>query len=224
MIRLSPSTLNLYRECHRCFWLHMKENIHRPQGPFPSLPGGMDLVIKDYFDTYRDGKNVPPEIRGKVRGVLFDDSQTLKKWRNWRTGLRYEDEKRNAALSGALDDCLKDGDYYIPLDYKTRGSPPKPNGHEFYQGQLDAYTLLLEENGYKTASVAYLIYYYPLNVKEGGVVTFAVEPKEVKTNATNAKKEFEGALDVLVKKTPPPKHSNCEYCKWGEGNQDNLFS
>ncbi|MBI4114244.1 MAG: PD-(D/E)XK nuclease family protein [Candidatus Niyogibacteria bacterium] len=225
MIRLSPSTLNLYRECPRCFWLHIKENIHRPQGPFPSLPGGMDLVIKDYFDTYRDGKNVPPEIVGKVRGVLFPNLPILNTWRNWRTGLRYEDKKLDAALSGALDDCLQDGNVFIPLDYKTRGSAPKEDGHIFYQGQLNAYTFLLEENGYKTDETAYLVYYYPLKVEQAGKVMFAVEPKEIKTSKEDAKKEFEAAVKVL-RGSIPKKHTKCAYCNWNSdenGNQGSLF-
>lgn len=215
MIKLSPSTLNLFRECPRCFWLHIKENIHRPSGPFPSLPGGMDIVIKKYFDTYRNAKSVPPEIAGKVQGTLFSDEAQLKKWRDWRTGLTYEDKKRDAKLSGALDDCLFDGTHYIPLDYKTRGFAPKENGHEFYQGQLDAYTFLLEQNGFPTKNLAYLVYYYPQKVETGGKVTFEVETKEVTTNPGRAKKEFETAVNLLLGSIPAA-HSNCSFCSWGE--------
>lgn len=216
MIRLSPSTLNLFRECPRCFWLHINEKIHRPSGPFPSLPSGMDTIIKKYFDTWRAKNELPPEIRPNVRGVLFPDLDILTKWRNWRTGLRYEDENAGGVLSGALDDCVVEGKYYAALDYKTRGYPPKEGGHKFYQGQLDAYTLLLEENGYPTNHLAYLVYYFPKEVRENGLVSFNVEVKEVKTNSDDAKKEFERALEVL--KSPMPlKHSECAFCSWGEG-------
>ena len=50
---LSASTLKLYLECPRCFWLHLNKRIERPRGPFPSLPSGMDRVLKGYFETYR---------------------------------------------------------------------------------------------------------------------------------------------------------------------------
>lgn len=62
---LSPSTLGLYKNCPRCFWLHINKGHKRPNGIFPSLPGGMDLVIKKYFDKY--GDSLPLEIVGKVR-------------------------------------------------------------------------------------------------------------------------------------------------------------
>jgi len=100
-IRLSPTTgLNLFKECSRCFWLHYNERVKRPRGIFPSLPGGMDLVIKKYFDEYRG--SLPPELEGKIKGVLMPDVNLMNKWRNWRTGLEYEDKELNAVLFGAL--------------------------------------------------------------------------------------------------------------------------
>jgi len=44
VIRLSPSTLNVFLECKKCFWLAQVKDIHRPRGIFPSLPGGMDFL------------------------------------------------------------------------------------------------------------------------------------------------------------------------------------
>ena len=105
-IRLSPSTISVFRECPRCFWLALNKNIYRPRGIFPSLPGGMDLVIKTYFDGYRVRGEMPPEVKGKVRGRLYENLERLEAWRNWRLGLRYEDRTSGGVLSGALDDCL----------------------------------------------------------------------------------------------------------------------
>lgn len=123
MIRISPTTgLNLFKNCPRCFWIHYNKEVKRPRGIFPSLPNGMDLVIKKYFDQYR-GK-LPPELKGKVTGRLMPDLALMEKWRNWRTGFEYQDKKLGAVLFGALDDCLLDGGRYIPLDYKTKGSAP----------------------------------------------------------------------------------------------------
>ena len=72
-LRLSPSALNLFLECPKCFWLEYGAGIHRPRGPFPSLPGGMDIIIKKYFDSYRAVGKVPPEIVNQVEGDLFAD-------------------------------------------------------------------------------------------------------------------------------------------------------
>ena len=79
-IGLSPSALNLFLECPRCFWLDRNKRISRPRGIFPSLPGGMDTVIKSYFDTYRLKNELPPEIKDRVKGKLVSDIGRLNKW------------------------------------------------------------------------------------------------------------------------------------------------
>ncbi len=214
-VRLSPTTgLNLFRECPRCFWLHYNERIHRPRGIFPSLPGGMDLVIKDYMDVFRKKDAMPPELEGKIVGKLMPDLKLMDLWRNWRTGLEYEDKKIKATLFGALDDCLSSGKKYIPLDYKTRGSAPRPGDSErYYQTQLDTYALLLSANGYETASFAYLLYYYPKTVKQNGQVVFNTAVVKVPTDLKRAKKTFEDAVELLHGPLPK-RHTSCEYCSW----------
>jgi hypothetical protein len=228
MIRLSPSTLGLYKECPRCFWLQINEKFARPRGIFPTLPGGMDLVIKKYYDSYR-GK-LPPELEGKIDGILMDDLALLNKWRNWRTGLEYYDKERDATLFGALDDCLvkssqksaiSNKKLYMPLDYKTQGFPPQEGASEiYYQHKLDAYALMLSENGYKSGDCAYLVYYYPREVKENGTVDFEVKPVKINTDIERIRKMFEGAVDLLNSDVPAGHSSgsngsfSCEFGLW----------
>ncbi len=192
------------------------------------MPSGMDIVIKKYFDKYRGA--LPPELDGKIDGVLMDDMPLLNRWRNWRSGLQYHDKERDAVLFGALDDCLVKKlkkqspnykKYYMPLDYKTRGFPPQEGAsEEYYQHQLDAYTLLLAENGYRTGDHAYLVYYYPNEVKEGGVVEFEVKPVRIETNIERIKKMFQDAVDLLNGDLPQEhaKGANggasCEFGLW----------
>lgn len=220
LLRLSPTTgLNLFRECPRCFYLHHARGVHRPRGIFPSLPSGMDLVIKDYFDRFRGA--LPPELVGKVDATLFSDKGLLDQWRNWRTGLEYHDERRNAVLFGALDDCLVADGLYIPLDYKTKGSPPGAgDGERYYQTQLDAYALLLQENGFPVAPYAYLVYYYPREVQEGGFVAFHVQPIRVATDPERVRALFERAVKLLRGSEIPQRHTNCEYCAWNEDRSE----
>lgn len=212
--KLSPSALNLFLDCPRCFWLEKNKNIKRPRGIFPSLPGGMDLVIKAYFDKYRVKNDMPPEIDGRVPGKLYRNLETLEKWRSWRrTGLIYEDRSINAVLSGALDDCLVEGDFYIPLDYKTRGSDLKSDPREYYQAQLDCYCLILEASGFKTKGIAYLLYFWPNEVFENGMIKFKVEPIKIETNIDSAKKTFRKAI-ICLERSIPKAGLNCEYCQF----------
>ncbi|MBI4056218.1 MAG: PD-(D/E)XK nuclease family protein, partial [Elusimicrobia bacterium] len=162
-ILLSPSALNLFHDCAHCFWQEKVMGIKRPRGIFPSLPGGMDRVIKSYLDTFRAKNTLPPELQSQedFSGIrLFSHQAQLEKWRNWRTGLSYEEAAIQVVLSGALDDLLVKDGLYIPFDYKTKGSVTTPeDAIRYYQNQLDCYALLLKENKMPLAGYAFLLYY-----------------------------------------------------------------
>ena len=210
--QLSPTTLQLFVNCPRCFWLQFRRQVHRPRGIFPSLPGGMDSVIKVYYDRYRSQNEMPPELEGRVRGRLVADQALMDQWRNWRTGLRYVDEQRQATLFGALDDCLQNGELFVPLDYKTRGYAPKPGESQRYYGlQLNCYAWLLAANGFPAANYGYLVYYYPHSVFANGSVKFGVEPVEIPVSAEDGRRVFERAVDCLAG-DEPAAHTKCEYC------------
>ncbi len=215
-VTLSPSKLNLFLECPLCFWLS-ERGIHRPKGPFPSLPGGMDRKLKVYFDKYRAKGEMPPELKGKVEGLLFDDLEKMDIWRANRKGLRWKDEKGNE-LMGAIDDCLfnkKTGEHIV-VDFKTYGgSEIKDDKIEFYQNQMDCYSLLFEKNGLKHPGFAYLIFFMPKEVKENGHVDFEIVVKKVKVNSKRALKTFESAVKIINGKRPK-KHSECEFCAWAD--------
>jgi len=220
MIKLSPSKLNLFQECPLCFWLQEVKGIHRPTQPFSSLPSGMDLLIKKYFDLWREKGELPPEIQGKVKEKPLQNQELLRRWRYWGTGPKYEDKKLGFVLQGALDECFVDPStssgqvYYIPVDYKTRGFDLKNDSLKYYQLQMDCYTLLLEAEGYKTKKAAYLVYYIPKKVRANGKVDFAVEIHKVKTDPENAIKVAQEAVKTL-KGAQPPSHSECGFCSWG---------
>jgi hypothetical protein len=72
-------------ECPKCFWLHFNKKIRRPDTIFPSLPSGIDKILKEHFDKFRDRGELPPELkeRDDFRGcTLFADAELLKEWRN----------------------------------------------------------------------------------------------------------------------------------------------
>jgi CRISPR/Cas system-associated exonuclease Cas4 (RecB family) len=176
----------------------------------------MDKLIKEYFDKYRIKDKLPPEIEGKVVGKLIKDTSLLGEWRsNYKNSHpQYYDKEFNAVLFGALDECLVDGDFYIPVDYKTRGFDLKEDSSSYYQTQLDAYTLLLEAEGYKHYSFGYLIYYIPIKVKENGIVEFKIDVQKMKTDPKRSLEIFHKAVKTL--RSPRPKsHSQCKFCSWG---------
>lgn len=215
-IRLSPSALNVFLECPKCFWLEYGKGVSRPRGPFPSLPGGMDILIKKYFDKYRAVGKLPPELQGQVTGALLPDVEVLKKWRSWRSGLSYYEKQLDAILVGALDDCLVDNGYYIPVDYKTRGFDVVEGGESFYQNQMNCYCFLLEANQLPQPHYAYLVYYIPKEIGDQSMVKFATTIKKVSTDSAKALEVFRAAVAALHGPMPA-SHTACQFCLWGNG-------
>lgn len=219
-LTLSNSRLGLYRECPRCFWLELNAGIKRPDTIFPSLPGGLDLLFKRYFDRFRDRGELPPEVKEKLPGRLLPDAQTIDRWRDWRRGIRSGTAWADVEVMGALDECLADGaGFYYPLDYKTRGYAPKADSHAFYQDQMNLYTLLLERNGHQTKRLAYLIYYHPTEVREYGLIQFQVDVREVPTDPVAAETLVRDAVTTLRGPTPAVS-SSCGFCCWTRAVQD----
>lgn len=214
-MRLSPSKLSVLKDCERCFWLANKMGIERPRGIFPSLPGGMDLKLKDNYDAHRSAGTKPLCVPDGFR--LFSNIEVLKKWRHWRTGLSCEIE--GTQLIGALDDVLvDDSGRLIPYDYKTKGSEPKNDGSQYYQTQLDCYDLLLTENGYETAGIAFLAYYYPVSIgnpygNDEQTIYFGVKVFKLETSAQRAREIIQKAKAIL-EGGMPKANPDCEYCKY----------
>jgi len=214
MHTFSPSSLSLLRDCPRCFWLQFRESVKRPGGIFPSLPSGMDRVLKEHFDSFRDRGEMPPELVSFKGYSLFADAELLTEWRNNFKGLVWKDKEGNV-LHGAVDNILQKGEKLVVLDYKTRGYPLKENTAAHYQDQMDIYNFLLRKNGYKTEDYAFLLFYHPTRVLKSGEVVFHTDLVKMSVNVHDAEKLFKEALAVLEGKKPPAS-PECGYCAWGK--------
>lgn len=199
-------------ECPRCFWLTQHNKWKRPQGIFPSLPSGMDRILKEHFNRFRDKNELPPEIceNNHCKNLrLFDDKEKLKIWQNNLKGIRYEDEEGNV-LHGAVDNILVNGKKLIVLDYKTRGYALKEDTHEHYQNQLDIYNFLLRKNDYETEDYGFLLFYMPNKVNDKGEVIFDTSLVKMKVNVNNGEKVFKKGLKLLNGEIPTDR---CEWCE-----------
>jgi len=211
--KFSPSSLSLLKECPRCFWLHFNKSIKRPDGIFPSLPAGMDRILKEHFDRFMKKGLLPPELKslnGEVK--LFDDENLLSVWRNNFKGIQWTDKTGNL-FRGAVDNLLVKGKKLIVLDYKTRGYPLKEDTHEYYQDQMDIYNFLLRKNGYETEDYTYLLFYHPNKVHENGNIDFHAEIVKIKVNVKNAERIFKEAINCL-ENDMPASSDECGFCCW----------
>ncbi|MCM8796146.1 MAG: hypothetical protein NC928_05640 [Candidatus Omnitrophica bacterium] len=206
MIKLSASSLNLFLECPRCFWLYLNKNIKRPEKPVATITTGLDRVIKEHFEIYRQKGILPPMLAGRLPGKLISNFPK----NGW---LDFTDTRLDAKLGGYLDECLDLGNnFFAALDHKTRGSKPEGT-HPAHQFQMDVYTFLLEQNGFSTKKTAYLIYYIPKSVVSKEDIEFEVEVTEIKTNPQRVYQIFTDAVTIL-KQPIPGLNNDCIFCKW----------
>lgn len=215
MIQLSPSKLGVKRECKRCFWLQERYKLKHPRGAFPSLPGGMDRILKTYCDTYRAGGTLPPELvdaLGTYR--LYPNKARLAKWQHWRSGLSVilEVGTVQVKLIGAIDDLLVSPEaQHAPFDFKTKGAEPKDDGSIYYQEQLDDYGLMLQGNEMPITGEAFLFYVYPDKCNlldhlafKGKVYRLTCEPQRAMDSIAEAVAILQGPM--------PGLSSGCEHC------------
>ena len=206
--KLSPSSLNLLEDCHRCFWLSQVKKIKRPSGPMSSIPIKMDSIIKKYFNKYRELNELPPILEGKITGRLaVDMPKTL-----------THEEENGITLTGRPDEYFELGDKSIvAFDHKTKSKAPE-EVHPSYRLQLNVYSYLIKAMGYKTTNKAYLAFYYPDDCELHNGMCIHCTVIEVKTDPIHVKNLVNKAYNVL--NGSMPKYSdNCEYCKWIEETQ-----
>jgi hypothetical protein len=202
-VRVSATTLNLLRECERCFWLHL-HGIRRPEGPegpWPTIARGLDTVISHYCARYRDRHALPPLLSQHLRGRLV--TVRLGPCTHEDTGLTLVDR---------LDECLEvDGGLFAPIVHQTRGRAP--NGvQDADRLQLDVHALLLAENGYSLAGRGVLACYVPVDGELHNGFPFQVHVHEVDTDAERARTWLRRARAVLDLAHPPEASPDCPYC------------
>lgn len=212
-ISLSPSKLNVFQKCPRCFWLAQNAKVNTPRGIFPTLPNGVDRAMKAHHDQYRG--SLPPYLKGHLPGVLHPDQAWIDKLRQWQTGLKPKCEYRGqvVGLIMALDDLLlldEAGPVVAPLDNKSKGDQPETSGAEYYQLQLEIYALALEEVGLVAHTEGYLNYVWP-SIQDGLDWTFGCTVYAVEVSIAHAQEVIFQAVDCLLGPCPEAM-PNCEYC------------
>ncbi len=223
-MKISRANLALMRECPRCFWLYKNKGIKRPQGYPYTLSLAVDYLLKREFDGYRERGILHPVLTDQAnlaKAKLFSDSEQLTKWRNNFEGLGYYDQNLNAELFGAIDDVLEfpDGSLAV-VDYKSSGAK-EITVYDDYQMQMDVYTHLLEQLGYKTSRKAYFVFYIvDKNSGFDGRLPFRGEVREVGTDPSYVYDLFEKAVALVRSDTPPPHHSECQYCNWAAHHKE----
>lgn len=239
-IKLSRSSLKLFQECPRCFWLDLHHKVKRPPGYPYTLSAAVDYLVKQEFDKYREKGALPP-VFAKYFGV--DPAQSLpadrhsekgrtlsgasaklyngpemSEWRNNFKGISYFNEDLNAILYGAVDDVLEFSDKSLAVvDYKSSGSK-EITIYDDYRKQMDIYTHILNLKGFETQPEAYFVF-YKVDKTGGGfknVLPFSEELKAVKVNPDWVSDVFERAVETARQDIPPINPNHCDHCHFAK--------
>lgn len=219
--KLSPSGLYGFEECKACFWLQNIIGRHPFTLPL-RLNDAMDEKLKNRYDSFRKNGTVPPEIT-QIKGIkLFDDFRKLNEWRNYRTALRYTNNKDGYMLEGKLDEVfVGPAGELIPADYKSSGDPPKEDKQKYYRLQLTAYALILREQGYRIGNKAYLLHYFTKDRADPSLfMELDFHADEVPLNIP----QFEETMREIVKllnSNYPGRSEECQRCMWLERVKQN---
>lgn len=215
-MQLSSSALSTLKDCPRCFYLDRNLKICRPRGIYPSLPTGVDSVLKAHLEKFRG--TLPPQLMEyeELQGFQLYAGADLAKMRNWRSNpLKMTDAKGNV-LVGAFDDLLhnpKTGEFAV-LDYKTKGTAPDLSYCvQYYQQQVNIYSRFLEIGKKKLAKFAVLLYFWP-EPGESSILSFKSHAFFMIPDPAEAEILFAKAIKVLEEKAVPHYGEGCEYCAY----------
>ncbi len=229
-ITLSPSSLKDAQSNPHLFWIEKRKRIAWPRGVFPSLPGGMDRTLKPWYDGWRAKGELPPEIRNSgIEGCLHPDQAMIDKWRSRGKGgmlstiitAEVDGKEYGLTFQGMIDDAIKEKDGSLTvLDYKTRGSAPKPGDTEIYYGsQADGYALLFSRNKARPSGKGHFCYYWPVDARPNAafdergdtnyMLDFGFESRvvHVEVDADRCLQVIKGLIRVLAGPIPPADDS-----------------
>ncbi len=203
---LSHSAIEELNRCPRCFWLSHKEGIKQPEGIQSKLANRFDVILKKYFDSYREKNQLPPLIQGKIKA-------SLKKPFKEAYFYKFNDD---FGFYGKLDECfINENGEHIPVDFKTASSDPREKETlSAYQNQIDEYLFLLEENHLKVANFGYLIYFFPeMTLELSNGFPMIVHIVKIERKVKDIRKRIEKAVKIL--QGPIPESSpDCNFCNW----------
>lgn len=209
--------------CPRCFFDANKLKVERPRGIFPSLPSGIDDRMKAYFDQYRGG--LPPILHGRLPGVLWGDTERIRKVRHWRSNASPLIPTPHGVVSliGAFDDILERADgFFSIIDGKSRGSVPDAGYAERYsQIQADLYNLQMKLSGMNPHPETFFVFFTPqefdteYTLPDILPLKFDVTVQTVIAHPEDGMDLIMQATEILAGDRPAPS-ATCAHCAWAK--------
>jgi len=219
--KLSPSKIDLFLECPRCFYLDRKLGVARPRGfPF-TLNSAVDYLLKKEFDIHRAKNQAHPLMKTYGIDAVPFEHPKLNEWRHNFTGVRFLHEPTNFLVFGAIDDVWKNkNDELHIVDYKATAKNEKVNldadWQISYKRQMEIYQWLMRGNDFKVSDTGYFVY---ANGRKDAVAFDAKLEFDVDIIPYTGNADWIDDTLMEIKKTLegekiPEAAANCEYCAY----------
>lgn len=220
--QISWSKLNIFLQCHRCFYKVVVLGMKRPgiDRDLFSLNNRIDALLKKEFDYYRSQKIPHPiMLKHQIDAIPFAHP-SLFEWRDYRTmGIKFFEMSHSLELCGVIDDIwINTQQKLIVVDYKSTSKLKLPENKWDIQNkkQLDFYSYLINRCGYEVHNVGYFIYISPASdqlalnqklelemVAQACVIDYEwIEPTI---------QELRNCID---QKAIPEPNNDCDFCKY----------
>lgn len=222
-LTLSPTGLNDAADVPHLFWLEKRYKLAWPRGKYPSLPTGVDGVLKEHYNGLRAGKTQPPETMGSsVTGILHPDVATVKKFRGTKLTRVVVTEEVDGVLygitfQGMMDEVILEPNGELSVyDAKTNASGPKDGKTEEYYGrQGNGYAFIFAKAGHRVSGKAHFAYYHPESVAQafpGGVdLRFKTTVVTIPVSAAAAEADIKATIRLLAGPMPHMVGVNEQY-------------
>jgi len=194
-----------------------QHGIKPPEGYPLALNNAMDTLLKAEFDGYRKNGQPHPILSEYPAAQLFRNLRKLTEWRDNKQGLRWTDRITGDTLFGAIDDILEfpDGTLAV-LDYKSSGAS-EITVYPSYQLQIDVYTFLLQQLGYKIHPKGFFAFF--VAVRDDGFrgrLPFSGTIVAVSPQPDRILGLFKQAVALAQSDRTPLSGENCNVCRWHE--------
>lgn len=219
--RLSRSSIDLYFDCKRCFYLDLKLGIKRPGG-FPlNLNQAVDTLLKKEFDLNRNKLEPYPLLKNYGVKLKPLNDKRITDWRNNRRGISYYHKPTNFEIYGAIDDIWvnEEGELFI-VDFKSTSTTKEitldDEWKNSYKRQMEIYQWLFRQNGFNVSKTGYFVYCNGKTDREAfdaklefdvSLLTYIGDDSWIEPTLLEIKK-------LLDSDTVPEANPNCEYCKY----------